>query len=756
MAKAKKQAASDPKKTKKLTLLEVKSIVAGQKADSLSASGASKLSSDRATALDYYNGVMSDMPHTEGRSRAISTDVSDVVDGLMPNLMDIFCGSDEVVRFEPVGPEDVAASEQESKYIGHVFMQKNPGYNILHDMFKDGLLCKTGLVKVWWETKEDAEEETYFDQETDTLAVLIARPDMEVTAYGQNEDGTHNVTLTKRASYGCAKVVNVPPEEFGIARRTRKMQDTPYCFHEPGGGVPEDDLIAQGYDPEQIKKLATWAEGKSRGKEAQARDTVGENATQGGGAVETRGQRPVQITEHYVIMDYEGDGKACRYQVMTGGDEGVVLTKHGKPAIEKHSHVPFAAVHPDPMPHRFFGRSIADKVIDTQRVKTALTRGVLDNIYLINNQQIEVSESHATDSTIDDLLNKRIGGIVRTKQPGGLVPVVVQPIADKLFPALEYFDREREWRTGVTREGQGLDAEALQNQSATAARQLHSAAQAKMKLIARNFAAGVEDLFWLLHYVVRKNASKPDTVRMTNSWEVVDPRQWRARDDMTVTVGLGSGGKQEQLAGLQLLIAAQKEASMAPIGMVKPKHFYNAAKDLVKLLDKRDVSLYFDDPGDGPMPDPPPPPELQKAQMESQNKQQEMQMKAGIETLQAKADIATNNTKVQADLALNREKAQLEMQMKREEHALKMTEMRMKLVGVAANAAVKAAPQPTVGEDGETQGPPPQPDMAVFEQMMAHINMNTPQHGANGAAPPAGPTRKRARRLGPGDWEIEG
>jgi hypothetical protein len=749
---------------KKLTERQLKAILQGEKADSLSSSAASKLSSDRTTAMDYYRGDMNDFPPADGRSKVISTDVSDVVDGLMPPLMEIFCGSDDVVRFDPVGPEDVAAAEQESEYVNHVFMQKNPGYQIIYSLFKDGLISKTGIAKAWWEEKETEEEETYYDQDEESLMMLISKPDMEVTAHTSNEDGTHDVTLTKKKGYGCAKVMNVPPEEFGVARRTRRLQDTPYCFHEPGGGRPESELIAEGYDPDQIKGLATWTETKSRGTEAMARDTVDENAQQGTGDAISRGQRPVQITEHYIRLDYEGKGKTCLYKIITGGDEGEVLRKDGKPDITKMEYVPFAVVHPDPMPHRFFGRSIADKVVETQRVKTALTRGVLDNMYLINNQQLEVNEQFASDSTIDDLLNRRIGGIVRTKAAGAVNPIIVQPIADKLFPALEYFDREREWRTGVTREGQGLDAEALQNQSATAARQVHSAAQAKMKLIARCFADGVEDLFWLLHAVIRKNGSKQETVRLRNNWVVIDPRTWRSRDDMTVTVALGNGGKQEQLGALQMLIQAQMSAAENPaLKLVTPKNFYNAARDMCRLLDKKDVTQYFTDPGDIPFPEPPPPPEIQKAQIEGQMRQQEISAKAGIEKLQAEADIATNERKVIADIEMNRQKNEQDMAMKREEHAMKLEELRMKLLGQAASAEIKhksdeaSAHQKLVGtaqqgamkmataSGGKPGEPKPQPNMELINKIMESAQPK-----------PKGPTKKRMKKIGPGEWEVEG
>jgi hypothetical protein len=118
----------------------------------------------------------------------------------------------------------------------------------------------------------------------------------------------------------------------------------------------------------------------------------------------------------------------------------------------------------------------------------------------------------------------------------------------------------REWRTGVSRQGQGTDPNALQNQVATIANQMYNASQSKVKLIARIFAeTGIRSLFSLLHKEIRKYGDQQQTVRLRNQWVAVDPTQWRDRDDMTINVGLGTGSKAEQLAQLQLLVGAQKE-----------------------------------------------------------------------------------------------------------------------------------------------------------------------------------------------------
>lgn len=159
----------------KIGTSELTAILAAERSSAMAAIEASKLSSERSDAMDYYLGDMSkDMPAAEGRSQAVSTDVADTIDGLMPQLMDIFAGSDEVVRFEPVGPEDEKAARQETDYVNHVFMQQNPGFMTLYSFIKDALLSKVGVVKVWMEEREEEERETYHDL-TDVQFAMIAQ-----------------------------------------------------------------------------------------------------------------------------------------------------------------------------------------------------------------------------------------------------------------------------------------------------------------------------------------------------------------------------------------------------------------------------------------------------------------------------------------------------------------------------------------------------------------------------------------------------
>lgn len=700
-----------------LSTTELKALLASEKADALAAASASKLSEERSKALDYYNGDMSrEMPTLEGRSSAVSTDVADTIEGLMPSLMEIFAGGDEVVRFEPVGPEDERAAEQETDYVNHVFMQQNPGFMVLYTFIKDALLSKVGIVKVWWDEYEEEDRQTFYDQTDDAFALLVSDPDVDVVEHSEREelqviqapgpDGEmsqqqvpvklHDVTIVTKKKHECARVEAVPPEEFGISRHAKSVKDAGYCFHEVIRR--EADLVDDGFDAKQLREVGSYTFGS--GQEEQARDTVDESSQSDGDDGLNKANRLIRITEHYIRMDYLGDGKPRLYRVTTGGEQGIVLRRNGKPDIVEYDCMPFAAMTPIIVTHRFFGKSVADLVMDIQRIKTALYRALLDNAYLANNPRTEVPQSHANEQTLDDLLVSRPGGIVRTSQPGGLTVIATPPIGNHVLPLIEYVDATREWRTGVTRQGQGIDANALQNQSATAVNQAYTAAQARMKLIARIFAeTGVRDMFSLLHTTIRKYGKKQATVRLRNAWTTIDPREWKSRYDMTINVGLGTGGKQEQLSGMMALIGLQKEALANGLtNLVSVKNLYQSAKEVVRLIGKPSVEQFFTDPETQPQPQPQPDPKLMAIQAKAQTDERALGMKAEIEKLQAQADIETQRQKTQAEIAQNerkadlesrlmvmtheleREKIALEMERDRQKHALELAKLQAGLV----------------------------------------------------------------------------
>jgi hypothetical protein len=501
--------------------------------------------------------------------------------------------------------------------------------------------------------------------------------------------------------------MGVPPEEFGIERGARCIRDCNYCFHEVVTKT-EAQLIAEGFDVEQVRSITDYTGNTEI--ETLSRDTVGEHFSPNAGEVNSAA-RLVKITEHYLRRDYEGNGRPCLYQVITGGDQGDILNRDGKPSITPFDAIPFAAACPVPQTHRFFGRSIADLVMPVQREKTALKRGALDNLYLHNNPRVEVAEGMAGPNTLDDLLVSRPGGVVRTKQPGGLNWQVVPDITGSIFPMMQYLDAELETRTGVSKQTQGLDANALQNQSATAVAQVFSASQMRVKLIARLLAEGVRDMFALLHGTIRKHGQQQQTVRLRNAWVNVDPRSWKTRDDLTINVGLGSGGKAQQFAQTMAIANVQKEmVAGGKTNLVGDLQLYNTAAELTRIMGHKNPDPFFNDPSAvnpqtgqllHPPPQPPAPPhdpKLLAVQARAQADQVAAQHQVQIDAQKAQAAAIHLQVKTQSEIELAKIKADLDAKMA-------MLDAHLKAATEARRPPRSYPPGTRKGMDGHHYGP---------------------------------------------------
>jgi len=126
----------------------------------------------------------------------VTVEVAEAIDGALPQLVRVFTQSDDIVRFEPKGPGDEEGAKQATDYCNWVFYTQNPGFTILHNWFKDALLQKNGVVKCYWDVKEDVTKEEYRGLTDEELVLLMADGSREIVAT-QTHDSRLVLILTK-------------------------------------------------------------------------------------------------------------------------------------------------------------------------------------------------------------------------------------------------------------------------------------------------------------------------------------------------------------------------------------------------------------------------------------------------------------------------------------------------------------------------------------------------------------------------------
>jgi hypothetical protein len=673
-----------------------------------------ELSQKRAKALEYYRGTMTDTPAMTGRSSVVSMDVADTIGWMLPGIIRVFTASDRMAIYEPEKPQDEEFAKQATDYVNFVFTKDNPGYRIMWDATHDSLLLGNGIVKHWWDDQEEIETSEHSGLTEEQIAILQQDQDVELVAQKEGEPQiimvpgpagqmmemplpTYDVKVKRVTSTGRLKVECIEPEDFLLDREATCIEDARFVAHRRD--TTRSELIRMGFDRELVENLpidrfSNLQQEKISRDEASSLffNNVGDES-----------MLMVELFECYVKADVDGDGIAetVRAYYAGAGASGELLDWE-----VWDDDVPFSDIPCEPVPHRWDARSVADDTSDIQRVKTVLTRQMLDNLYWVNNPQNAAEENSIANP--DALRSPRFGGTVYYKK-GALppTPLPVPFIGDKALLGLQHFDNVREMRTGVSRSTMALDPEALQNQTATANQNQKDAAYSQIELIARNQAElGWRRVFRQILKLIVKHQDRPRTIRLRDTWVEMDPRAWNANMDATINIGLGTGSRDRDMAMLNTILNVQitmtdrlaaggfsaQALEMVPkinmtaiklaesAGIKNPDQFYLDIKPEMLEQMKQEAANRPD-------------PEMQKEQVKAQTQlqlgQQQAQLdaqaderKAQIEAVQMQADIEAQNKKTEVEMIqaqqkfeMDKELAILEFQLQRE---LKMAELDMK------------------------------------------------------------------------------
>lgn len=599
------------------------------------------LAQQRIDAMDYYMGrPFGD--EVRGRSQVVSLDVSDTVEGILPYLMKIFTASDRVVEVDATREDTVELAEQATDYLNWIFYKKNRGFFVLYEFFKDALLQKNGVIKYWREKCHYVKKDQYEGLTTPELAYLIQQDACEIEKGSLKQrlddltgEPLFDCTIIETRHHGDVRVKCVPPEEFVVNRRHDSLflQDANLVCHR--SRQTRSALLEMGYDADLVDQCAGdddyLMNAEETARDADAGGTLGDDLDYG----TTDGI--YLYDEIYVRADKDGDGIDELYMVAMVGDQML--------EYEEADQIPFVSTSPIIMTHRFHGRSIADLVMDIQRIKSVIQRQALDNLYLTNNPRMRVLRNMVT---LTDLLEVRPGGIIRMDAIDAVQPLTIDFVARESFQVLGYFDEVKENRTGLTKYTQGMDSNSL-NKTATGLSRIMDASKERIELIARIFAdTGVAELFRGLLKLCSGDEAKAEIIRLRGKFVAMDPSEYKELVDVSVNVGLGTGNKEADAALVEKIIGFQQQAG--PLGMCRPIHFYNSLEQFVNLSGRKDVSRFFEKPApDAQMPQPPDPEQMKiDGQVKIAAADAEARLKENVQKAQIDADTTKHRIETQA------------------------------------------------------------------------------------------------------------
>ena len=627
-----------------------------------------QIDEERADATDYYLGN-SPSSTSSMQSEFVSTDVRDSVLFMLPSIMRTFFGTSKVVEFIPKGPEDIAVAKQQTDYINYIIQQKNPGFKVMYDVFKDALVRKAGYVKAYWDDTISSSTHEYSNISPEAYQALMLDPDVEMIEEKvemqsmtmmdqmtgeeivQETPASYDVTIRRVKAKDQVCIEAVPTEEILISRHARSLHSSPYVAHRMVKTI--SDLVAMGYDKEEMQQFA--GSGSAVDEDSyeleQARNPYADFT---GVDRADNNSKNVLYVEHYVFYDLDGDGIDERIRVCTVGN-GLNIVN-----TIPWDDLPITLFCPDPEPHTSIGSCPADYLMPIQAAKSQIMRDTLDSLGHAIFPRMGIVEGQVN---IDDVLNTDIGQPIRMRAPGMVQPFTVPFVGKEAFPVLSYLDEAKENRTGVSKASAGLNADALQSSTASAVSATMSGAQGRVELICRHFADGMKDLFKLVNSLVIKHQEQQDVMRLNNEFIPVDPRYWDSDKDMMINVAISKSSDEEKFQVLTSL-AQKQEQIMQTLGPQNPlvglQQYANTLSKMIEMAGFKDAKTFINT--EIP-PMPPQPPEEQKPDPAEMLAQAEA-MKAQNLGQKAIIDAETDRMKIIMEDDRNRDEAEANMKIK--------------------------------------------------------------------------------------------
>lgn len=648
---------------------------------------ADDLSHDRVRATEYYRGEMKDTPFDTGRSGMVTRDVRTNIKKVLPSIARTILNSDEIVEFMPIGAGDEEAAQQASDYINYVVLPESNGKQAIYDAVHDALLLRNGVLKWWWDETQQVKISRHSGLPDDAFAELVAGDDVEVLEHSENVEvieaegqqipvTVHDVKIRRTFTERCIKCAAVPRERFLIHPEAVTLEDS--LLTGELTIMRRSDLIKMGYDRDMVDTLPL-AEDEDY-EESARRDFVSDNKEA------QRANDAVDYYDLYIRIDMDGDGVAeLRHMCFAGG-----LKEKNLLVDEECDEVQFADIAVMRQPHQWEGISLADDLMDIQRVKTVLIRQTLDNLYWQNNPQPMMQDKSVKNP--ESVFSPEFGLPIIIKDGIDVRQAIgftnVPFVAKDSFGMLEYLDMEATDRTGVSDASAGLAPDALQNMTAKASAMIEQAGIGQTEFMVKTVADGLRRFFRGLLRLAVRHQDVPRTVRLRDEWVTFDPRDWNADMDVTVNTGLGAGTRERDMAVLGQIMMLQ-EKMLAGFGpdnpFVKPENVYNALAKMVESAGLKTPDLYFTEPD----------PEEVKAKLDAIRNQpnpEQMKVQAEMQLEQAKMQMQMELEKARMQAARDKEMAQMEadLRVKQEERAANSQAQAEKLQADAANASMQA------------------------------------------------------------------
>ena len=378
-------------------------------------------------AKDAYNYFLMRPKGDEeaGKSQVQDGAVADEIDEVMADIQPMM-SVDELIEVKAEGPDDEDQAKLETKALNWYWRERVRGYHRVDEAVQDALLVRNGFLKVWPETSWRLPYETTLEgplpQVEAQLAELIAKG-AQVKEYGRvvlqeamvaedlvvDDTGLEMVPVAVEVAPAIVRVdiqviekikevkaATIAREDFGVSQDATDQNLQTARFVYQRRRMTRNEAVMLGFYQQDIWNLEaedTTANQVNSEREEGLRQYRDSTAADTGGDI-------VSIYECYYMVDADGDGIAERHQIFYGRSLRILrwAGPDGEPgpyADELVRVVPIASGVALRVAHRHLGRSLFDKLKNTEDIRRVLKRQMNDNLYQANDKEFRPKQVQA-------------------------------------------------------------------------------------------------------------------------------------------------------------------------------------------------------------------------------------------------------------------------------------------------------------------------------------------------------------------------
>ena len=392
-----------------------------------------------------------------GKSKIVSRDIKKQLEWMLPTLADPFLSTSDIIKCNPITYEDVEAARQNEVLLNTQFCRKFPRYNFIMKSLKVLATEGTLVIQTGWD---------YEDAEVETMVEAIVEDPMT---------GEEFITMMKQKS-----TVVKRNQPTAVVCRNEDIFIDPTCMDD----IDKCQFVIHRYETD----LSTL---KSDGRYKNLDKIVaeGNNNRDYGFYPEDKtyfdfaddARKKLVVYEYWGNYDVNGDGIA--EPIVCAWVGNTIIRLQSNPYPDKKP--PFIIVPFNAVPFQMHGESLASVIGDNQKVKTAIVRGIIDNMAQSNNGQIGLKKGALDMANRKKFLsgkNFEYNGV-----PSDFWQGSYNQIPGSAFDMLSIMNNEIESQTGVKSFSGGINASAL-GATATGARGALDATATRRMSLVRNIA----------------------------------------------------------------------------------------------------------------------------------------------------------------------------------------------------------------------------------------------------------------------------